>query len=193
MTNVPEQRSTSVEPAYHATLQHIQLLQARQHKLVEAQENVEDQILYHYGSSYRCGDVTITELLEFFEAYRALETPRRTRRWNNHIDLPYQTCHLMKPPNGPEGTWSGTWPCPETDPCPLRGVAVVYVLFDARNEPCYLGSTDQFRTRIGKHVKDGKVFTSWQAYPCPDREAAYVLEDRLLKERLPSLNKKAGR
>ncbi|MBL1120211.1 GIY-YIG nuclease family protein [Streptomyces sp. 110] len=72
-------------------------------------------------------------------------------------------------------------------------MGVVYALFDARNDPCYLGSTDQFRTRIGKHVKDGKVFTSWQAYPCPDREAAYVLEDRLLKERLPSLNKKASR
>ncbi len=195
MTTIPGQRASVTEsaPAYQATLQHIQLLQDRQKRLSTAQEQAEDQILHHYGSGYRCGDITITQLLAFFDAYTALETPRRSRRWNEHIDIAYQTCHLMQAPNGPEGTWIGSWPCSESEPYPVRGVAVVYVLFDANNQPCYVGSTNQFRTRMGKHMKDGKAFTNWQAYPCPSREHAYELEDRLLKEQLPSLNKRASR
>lgn len=195
MTTIPGPRAGATEttPDYHSTLQHIQLLQDRQKKLAAAQEQAEDQILHRYGSGYRCGDITIVELLDFFKAYRALETPRRTRRWNDHISLAYQSCHLMQAPNGPEGTWVGPWPCPESEPYPIRGVAVVYVLFDALNNPCYVGSTDQFRARMSHHVKDGKAFCSWQAYPCPTREAAYVLEERLLNERMPNLNRRKGR
>ncbi|MFF8371857.1 GIY-YIG nuclease family protein [Streptomyces lydicus] len=154
MTTIPGQRAsvTESEPAYQVTLQHIQLLQDRQKKLAAAQEQAEHQVLHHYGSGYRCGDITIAQLLAFFEAYTALETPRRSRRWNEHIDIAYQTCHLMQTPNGPEGTWIGSWPCSEAEPYPVRGVAVVYVLFDANNQPCYVGSTNQFRTRMGKHV-----------------------------------------
>ncbi|MFD9517949.1 GIY-YIG nuclease family protein [Streptomyces sp. NPDC059979] len=137
--------------------------------------------------------MTITELLEFFSAYKALKSPGLSRRWNSQVDLPYQTCHLLKPPNGPQDTWIGEWPLPEDAPTPLRGVAVVYVLFDAVNVPCYVGSTDQFRTRMNKHTKDNKAFARWQAHPCPTREDAYTMEDRLLKERLPHLNRKASR
>ncbi len=99
----------------------------------------------------------------------------------------------MQAPNGPEGTWTGSWPCSKAEPYPLRGVAVVYVLFDANNQPAVSAARNQFRTRMGKHVKDGKVFTHSQAYPCPSRDHAYELEDRLLKERLPDLNKRANR
>ncbi|MFI6658112.1 GIY-YIG nuclease family protein [Streptomyces sp. NPDC050523] len=178
---------------YEAALQHIELLQRKQVQLAGIQEEAENQILHHYGSGYRCGDINITELLEFFHAYRELETPRRTARWNEHVALPYQTCGILHPPNGPHHTWVGEWPCPERAPTPLKGVAVVYILFDAASEPCYVGSTSHFRTRMNNHVKQGKVFESWQAYPCPDRESAYQLEDKLLKERLPQLNRRAGR
>ncbi|MFJ2007960.1 GIY-YIG nuclease family protein [Streptomyces chartreusis] len=191
----PRTRGNSVEgsAAYAANLQHIKLLQDKQKSLAVAQEKAEDQILHHYGSGYRCGDISITELLEFFDAYRDLETPRWSRRWNEHVPLPYQTCSLLHPPNGPHHTWIGNWPCPEDAPTPLKGVAVVYILFNEGNEPCYVGSTQRFRTRMNDHVKQGKVFVQWQAFPCPDRESAYELEDRLLKERLPHLNRKAGR
>ncbi|MFI5688427.1 GIY-YIG nuclease family protein [Streptomyces sp. NPDC051636] len=152
---VPRTRGASVEEAaaYAATLQKIELLQREQKRLAEAQEKAEIQILQRYGAGYRCGDITITELLEFFHAYRALETPRWSLRWNEHISLPHQTCLLLHPPNGPGHTWVGAWPCSEDAPTPLKGVAVVYILFDERNEPCYVGSTQRFRTRMNDHVK----------------------------------------
>lgn len=185
--------SAELEVSGRATLQHIALLQEKQRKLAAARENAEQQLLHRYGAAHRAGEITITQLLAFFHEYRHLEIPRRTHRWNENIDLPYQTCNLLQSPNGPEGTWVGEWPCPETEPSPLRGVAVVYILFGQNNEPCYVGSTDRFRTRMNSHVKDGKIFGRWQAYPCGTREAAYVLEDRLLNERMPHLNRRKSR
>ncbi|MFJ5680253.1 GIY-YIG nuclease family protein [Streptomyces sp. NPDC093097] len=184
---------TGIEASGKATLQHIVLLQDKQRRLAAAQEQAEQQLLHRYGSAHRAGEITITQLLDFFQEYRKLDIPGRSHRWNENVDLIYQTCSLLQPPNGPEGTWVGEWPCGDADPCPLRGVAVVYVLFGQDNEPCYVGSTNHFRTRMGNHVKAGKVFSRWQAYPWPTREAAYVLEERLLNERMPNLNRRKGR
>jgi predicted GIY-YIG superfamily endonuclease len=68
----------------------------------------------------------------------------------------------------------------------------VYVLFDAAGEPCYIGSTQNFRERARVH-RTGIAYERWVAYPCTDREAAYELETRLLKEHKPYRNKKRGR
>lgn len=43
------------------------------------------------------------------------------------------------------------------------------------------------------HIRDGKSCARWLAYPCADREAAYVLEGQLLRERKPYLNRRVGR
>jgi hypothetical protein len=57
--------------------------------------------------------------------------------------------------------------------------------------PCYVGSTEQFSVRLGQHTE--KPWESWLAYPCDSREAAYVLEVKLLTEHKPYLNRKVGR
>lgn len=97
------------------------------------------------------------------------------------------------PPNGPEGTYVGVAPLPGDDVAPLEGTPVVYVLFDEDNEPCYVGSTQNLRARLNAHLTNGKQFVRWQAYPCASREDAYVLEERLLVERMPRLNRRRGR
>lgn len=79
------------------------------------------------------------------------------------------------------------------EPAPPVGVSVVYVLFDVWNEPAYVGSTQDFRVRLAVHRKEKPGLLTWTAFPCADREAAYVLENRLLKEYKPHLNKKASR
>lgn len=107
--------------------------------------------------------------------------------------------------NGPHGSWTNYDPAwddslpdwvsatPSDDnPMPPRGQNVVYVLYDASSTPCYVGSSGDFPARLKWHLKDGKPVRVWIAYPCDSRQAAYALEDRLLKQHLPYLNKKAG-
>lgn len=74
------------------------------------------------------------------------------------------------------------------DARPPTGQAVAYVLYDGL-EPVYIGSTGHFSARLARHRRD-KTFDRWTAYPCADREAAYLLEDQLLAERFPPLNRR---
>jgi hypothetical protein len=106
---------------------------------------------------------------------------------------------LRAAPNDPaSGGWVGEWnwdgfEFPIPGPFPANWTPVVYVLYAADAEPIYCGSTEHFLTRIKTHHRDGKPFVAWRAAPCADREQAFVLEDRLLKQSCPPMNKRAGR
>lgn len=182
-------------PSIASTIQHIERLREKELKLESARHEAEEQFLARVGSAFRCGDLDLHQLAAVFDRYKAMELVGRLTRWDAHISVTWkQMCYLRgRLPNGPEGSWIGEYPVLAGCPAPMSGVAVVYVLFDAANEPCYVGSTHTLRVRLSKHHKDGKDFVRWQAHPCRDREHAYLLEDRLLKEHLPRLNRKAGR
>lgn len=97
-------------------------------------------------------------------------------------------------PNGPSGhSWVGTAPLGRLVPIPSYGMSVVYVLYDALGEPIYLGSTEYFQVRLETHLREGKPVASWMAYPCPNRAAAYELEDHLLATHKLPLNVKGPR
>ncbi len=115
--------------------------------------------------------------------------------WDEIVGTPWKRVaqFAKRLPNGPEGSWTGEYPIAAGAPSPLSGAAVVYVLFDEANAPCYVGSTHTFRARLRRHEKDGKRFVRWQAHPCDDRDHAYRLEDRLLRQHMPYLNRKASR
>lgn len=183
------------DSTFAATIQHIELLHDKQLRLLKARQEAEEQLLHQLGSAYRCGDIGVEQLLEVSSRYKFLNLDGRSKRWNQNVGINWHSMSAMSDQgmNGPEGTWVGEWPCAYYSPAPGRGVAVVYVLFDEANTPCYVGSSHNFRTRLKAHDKAGKRFVRWQAYPCRDREHAYQLEDRLLKERLPHLNRKASR
>lgn len=177
------------------SLQHVELLREKELKLEAARHEAEHQLLHRIGVALRAGEITLAHLVAIYVRYSALGFVGRKTRWDEHIDikwkaLPYLARHL---PNGPEGSWVGEYPLDERSVAPKGGLAVVYVLFDVSNEPCYVGSTDAFRTRMAAHQREGKNFVRWQAHPARDREHAYRLEDRLLKEHKPYLNKKASR
>lgn len=176
-----------------ATLQHIQLLNRRITKLTEAREQAEEQLLHRAAASYRSGEMSLSNLIELYWHYQEAGSPGKSRRWNAHFDLTYQAMGMLPAPNGPEESWVGEWPLSEGAPCAIRGLAVVYVLFDAENAPCYVGSTGKLRTRLSQHARSGKQFTYWQAHPCRDREHAYQLEEQLLRQHMPYLNRRAGR
>lgn len=78
-------------------------------------------------------------------------------------------------------------------PHPPNWTPVVYVLYAADCTPIYCGSTEHFKQRLKAHAREGKEFVAWRAVRCADREQAYVLEDQLLKQSCPPLNRKASR
>jgi len=196
----PELDAT-VNEALTASLGHVTLLRDKQATLREAQVAAEGQILHRAGVMYETGEIDDAGLIAFYEAFRTVALPGFTKRWdaaipmtaarlqNARARLRHQRRHA---PNMPDGTWLGTLPLSDSG-TPADGTPVVYVLYDAGSQPCYVGSSDHLRARLQQHERDGKPFTAWTACRCGDREAAYELEDRLLKEYKPYLNKRAGR
>ncbi len=182
------------EPYPAATLQHIGLLKRKQERLLAAQHEAEGQFLHAVAAAYAAGELDMAVLADAYQEYRAVAATGFRNRWNDAISVSAATIREWPSaaPNGPAGSWEGTYPI-DGGPAPRHGVCVAYVLFDDANEPCYVGSTSNFRNRLGNHRRDGKVFVRWAAFPSVSREAAYELEDQLLAEHLPYLNKRRGR
>lgn len=176
-----------------STLQHIALLRERQDHLRDTQVRAENQLLHRAAAAYVAGSIGDVELADLYMAYSAVAVPGYLIRWNHAIPIDARRMKhvLSNAPNGPHGTWHGTYPV-DGGPVPLDGASVVYVLYDDENQPCYVGSTHKMRFRLKCHARD-KSFTTWTAYRCEDREAAYQLEERLLAEHQPYLNKKRYR
>lgn len=191
INDLPEALAASIS----SSLQHASNLLRKQRTLAAATEETFVQLIHRIGAAHRAGDITDDQLCDVLAAMRAVSYQPLGRLWNDVIDISWQKLayRITQRPNGPEGTWVGEYPFPQGSIAPPTDVPVVYVLFDDHNEPVYVGSTHNFRDRMRDHRKDGKRFVRWQAYPCNDREAAYQLEERLLREHLPSLNRKTGR
>lgn len=195
MTNPNAELPPHLATSIASTLQHIQLIQEKESRLAEARQRALEQTLHRIGTDYRTGRITQHQLCTAFMEIRRLQMSGRMNAWDEIVGFSSRRLiQLVKQlPNGPEGSWVGEYPVLANAVAPISGVPVVYVLFDEANEPCYVGSTDKFRTRLNSHHRDGKRFVRWQAHQCNDREHAYRLEDRLLKRHMPYLNRKASR
>lgn len=185
---------------YDATLQHIGLLSAKRAKLASIQAKAEEQIIHRLASDYLAEVTDIGTLWDVYRWLRDRAPSGFSARWNAHMPAEASTVRLhntarLKLRHEPDadGIWRGAYPLDPAERYPRLGTNVVYVLFDDTNVPCYVGSTDDFRGRVRAHHHQGKQFVRWMAYPCRDREAAYDLEVRLLREHKPYLNRKVGR
>lgn len=187
--------SADLDASFTATMAHVRRLGKKEAALVAARQAAEVQVFHVLGSAYRSGEICFRELYRYFLEVRAIRLPGQGTRWSEQVGIDTNEMILRGRwiPNGTEGTWFGNWPIGRDDSAPKDGQCVVYVLFDADNEPCYVGSTAKLRQRMRRHERDNKAFSRWQAYPAGDRESAYRLEDRVLRERLPKLNVKASR
>lgn len=182
-----------------ATYQHIELLHRKRQQLLDVQVAAEEQYLHQLGRAYHEGRMNEVQLAFAFQAYAQLAAPGLAARWDQGVGVHHARLQSIarsvdrRKPNMPDGTWRGSSPLAEGDHVPARGRCVVYVLYDVANQPCYVGSTKNLATRLQGHRNDKKAFTWWTAFPCADREAAYLLEERLLSEHKPYLNKKRSR
>lgn len=195
-----------------ATLDHIIMIDRKIDGLRDKKFDAEEVFLSRVRLMYDKRLFTIDDLVRFAECEcPCFFEPEWEERWEEAGLPPVNTlrdiwCEGMKyTATGPHGSWTNYHPrfddalpdrvsCTPSDenPMPPRGQNVVYVLYDAFGTPCYVGSSGDFPTRLKWHLKDGKPVRVWIAYPCASRKAAYALEDRLLKQYKPYLNKKAG-
>lgn len=196
-SNLPELEALA---KFEATIQHLELLHRKIVKLEEAKVAAEEQLCHAVHTELTSGSIEEDDLIEAYaHIKRRLPLPF-AKRWNAVMPITAQTAwsralwrekYRM---NGPGGrSWIGERPVGEWAHMPRPGVAVVYVLYDARHEPIYLGSTGNFRQRITAHERGDKPWVSYMATPCADREAAYQLEDHYLRTRKPPANIKASR
>lgn len=197
MTAFKAHRMTGQPADYGASLQHLGLLADKVTKLNDLRVQAEQQILHRVASDYTNRTISLEDLYEFYLRFRTVALEGFTNRWDEAISVPslkvrFAAERYLRNRPTPEGTWSGIYPFAGQG-LPEDLISVVYVLFDAENVPCYVGSTHRFRKRLQRHRRDGKGFERWMAYRCDDREGAYDLEERLLREHKPYLNRKASR
>lgn len=183
--------------AYAATLQHALLVRRKIVKLEQALGDAMQQLYTSAEREYRAGRASLDDLGDLYESARELGTGFASS-WDQHVGITAAAIrsHNRSRPPSSDGArtvfWSGPYPYEDGFPRPVRGVSVVYVLYDALNEPIYLGSTSNFTKRLSRHRKD-KPVAWWLAFPCGTREAAYLMEVGLLGARKPPLNVKVGR
>lgn len=184
-----------------STLQHVEAMQRRIARLIAAREEALRQAAHRATTAHDSGDLSLDELADWYAAYREIVKPSPGRAhdgwtgmWPRARELATNVhkrrASVVYRRNEAYG-WSGPAPLLADSPRPRAGEAVVYVLY-AATEPVYVGSTQYFKGRLAAHLRD-KTFDRWLAYPCADREAAYALEDELLRDRFPLLNRRRGR
>lgn len=172
-------------------------LQALLDELGQAEHQAVRDLLVDEGgrvatAAHLAGRMSSRDLAQWFGLYLE-ETVRTEHLWPNADQLARQAVRQQRQDENDETGvgWLGTYPLGMNDPRPGRGVPVVYVLY-LDVEPIYAGSSDYFTGRLAAHRRDDKDFNRWRATACADRAAAYALEDRLLKQHLPTLNRRRG-
>ncbi len=149
----------------------------------------ERRFLEDVETGYRAGRFRQHDLRKIYEGYRPLARPGHSARWDEVVSFSSSDA-VKQMYNEPDtdGCWRGPWPLFSGLSVPAAGQAVVYHLYDESRAVCYIGSSGDLRSRLKWHKDDGKIFESWLAEPCTDREAAYVAEEALLQS-LPALPK----
>jgi hypothetical protein len=182
---------------YEVALSHVALLAQRRDKLTRQKAGAEEAYLRQVAAAHKRGELGIDGLAEAYYDYREVADSGYSYRWDIIVHIPaaklagYAKSRPHREPNGPDGSWHGHFPFGD-GPTPGVGVSVVYVLYDASDGICYIGSTASFRSRLHCHAKDGKEFARWHAYPCKNRRTAFDLEYQLIRKHQPYLNS-AGR
>lgn len=185
-------------PSLHATAQHVAMVQSKIDTLLRAKDDGWDQLLTATSRLYAAGELSIFDLVELLDEMREQYGTGFTRVWDRTMPVRAKEvkweANRVRKALAMAGTsaWHGPLPL-DSSAVPPDGVAVVYVLFDAANVPVYVGSTASFKQRMSAHRREKPEAVRWSAYRCRDRQHAYEMEDRALKEHRPRMNQKAGR
>lgn len=188
-------------PELTATAGHLAVIQRKLDKLNEAKADSWEQLLTAVRRKYRAGELDAVDLVDLLNEMKEWHGPGFSLVWDRVFTgaiaakaVRHQAHReaLLKRDAG-LSVWQGRFPL-GGQRTPRRGVPVVYVLFDEHNVPAYVGSTEDFWARMsGHHIRAGRRIEYWTAHRCRNREDAYLMEERLLAEHKPYLNKKTTR
>lgn len=204
------------EVGVRSTLDEMKRYGARLAVLQQRMDAAEEQVTHRLGLEYRAGRITRDDVIAVLAEVRPHLTTGWTNRWAEQIgfdvlaharSLESLARYSERNAQNIEGGWEGSCYVADeavvtpggrthyvvSNPRPVKGHAVVYVLYDADLEPLYVGSTGEFPARMKAHLRAGKPARWWRAYLYPDREAAYVAEVEMLKAVMPKMNRRAGR
>lgn len=189
---------TTSEPTYAATAQHIRLVADRRRRLEQAQREAEEQFVHAVARDFRAGLLSLAELEAIYVSVQAaVMSGFATKRWQAELpgilSIRSLITQAAKAESAALDSWMGPFPVEDHTKLPPAGIAVVYVLYDQKAAPCYVGSTGALGTRLAEHVRTGKRCSSWQAHRCRDREHAFEVETQFLRQFKPYLNKRASR
>jgi hypothetical protein len=201
MSRLPDTRATDPTQSIEGSLQHLGLIHAKRQQIEARQVAAEEQVAHRIAVEYRRGSLDRDDVLALYERFRECGSAGFGGRWTAAMP-PELSCDRMRAlltsrrfsaptaANGSDGSWHGQRLISPDDTRPPHGASVVYVLYDEAWKPCYVGSTQYFRLRMKSHVKDGKAFSFWRAWPCNDRAHAYQREGEMLNEVMPHLNRR---
>lgn len=170
---------------------HITRLRKRRDELSALIETAEEQLVHRAGVAFEAGHIDMFDLSNAIEVLAVMRSGKRRERWADAgLPSPEEIrSWVLSQPNCPDGSWWQDGQYCGGGPRPADGQAVVYVLYDANNAPCYVGSSEHFDQRLMVHRGD-KNFASWRAWPCADRATAYRRESEMLRDVMPRLNRR---
>lgn len=171
----------------------VQFQQQERVRATDALVHAEIDFLTTLAERHRAGVVTWAQLDAAYRlvAYNGgFAAPGGVARWKEIVGVPRSgmIAKVQEEAVNSDGAWSGHTPLEEGEFFPPDDQSVVYLLFDVDNVPVYVGSTARLKTRLAQHQSD-KVWTQWVAYRCENRQAAYELETRYLRQYKPRYNK----
>ena len=173
------------------TDQHIKRMRKRRDDLYTLIDKAEEQLIHRAGIEFTSGRIDMFDLHEVTRTVAVQRNGKRRTRWlAAGLPSPEEIrAFVLSQPNCPDGSWWRQGQYCGGGSRPPDGQSVVYVLYDDRNEPCYVGPIEHFDERLMAHRKD-KDFASWRAWPCLDREDAYRRESEMLRDVMPRLNRR---
>lgn len=163
-------------PDVEATLQHIELLIAKQARLADAQSDATDVLM----DLVRRHPWSADQAQYLRDRLAANNVKHRgpilqMTGWSNTRLSKVQELRLAQ--KQPRNAMVG------------KGVEVVYVLIED-GQVVYIGISAHVRERFKQHRRNGNTFDEWEIYPCESRKAARDLEAVLIQQHRPPRNRR---
>jgi hypothetical protein len=186
----------SLPERLRASAQHIELLQDKRRRLTDALVGAELQFLAAMRREDEAGAMTWTQLRDAYSTLAAGRLSGLRARWMDAIAVSPETVVLnarREAAGGASGVWSGHRPLRRGEYYPPTGQLVVYVLFDAKQYPIYICSTNRCPQRFVDLRVKGQQWSSWAAQAVDSSEAS-AFQARFVRRHETNLRRqRAGR
>ena len=174
-----------------SSAQHIELLQDKRRRLADALVGAELQFLVALRREHEAGAMTWAQLRDAHSTLAAGRLRGLRARWIDAIAVSPETVVVnarREAAGGASGAWTGHRPLRRGEYYPPIGQLVVYVLFDAKQYPIYICSTNRCPQRFADLRAQGQQWSSWAAQAVDSTEAS-ALQARFVRRHETNLRR----